>query len=166
MHNTLIRVALVCALLATPAAAQAQSSGGPTQSINGNPFGLLLGWFNAEYERKVNDAVSVGVGGSYWDADGDNEAYVNGDVMVRFFPQQRALRGFYVGTKVGLTRTESARTRFGIGVDTGYQFTLGPDGRFYLATGFGLKRLFGKTDEWYAPDLVPTFRIVNVGIAF
>lgn len=166
MHSTLIRAALVCALLATPVAARAQSSGGPTQSINGNPFGVLLGWFNAEYERKVNDSVAVVVGGSYWGTDGGDDAYSNGDVMVRYFPQRRALRGFYVGTKVGLTRTERSRTRFGIGFDTGYQFTLGPDGRFYLATGVGLKRLFGKADEWYAPDLVPTFRIVNVGIAF
>jgi len=159
-------LALLCVLLSAPTTASAQSSGGPTQSINGNPFGVLLGWFNAEYERKVTDSAAVVVGGSYWDADGDNEAYMNGDVMVRYFPQQRALRGFYVGTKVGLTRTESARTRFGIGVDAGYQWTLGPDGRFYLATGFGLKRLFGKSDDWYAPDVVPTFRIVNVGIAF
>ncbi|MBM3780901.1 MAG: DUF3575 domain-containing protein [Acidobacteria bacterium] len=159
-------LALLCVLLSAPTTSSAQSAAGPTQSINGNPFGLLLGWFNAEYERKVNDSVAVVVGGSYWDADGDKEAYINGDVMVRYFPQQRALRGFYVGTKVGLTRTESARTRFGIGVDAGYQWTLGPDGRFFLATGFGLKRLFGATDQWYAPDVVPTFRIVNVGIAF
>jgi len=166
MTKSPARLALLCVLLSAPTTASAQSAGGPTQSINGNPFGLLLGWFNAEYERKVNDSVAVVVGGSYWDADDDDDAYSNGDVMVRYFPQQRALRGFYVGTKVGLTRTERARTRFGIGIDAGYQWTLGPDGRFYLATGFGLKRLLGKDDQWSAPDLVPTFRIVNVGIAF
>ena len=159
MTKSPARLALLCVLLSAPTTASAQSAGGPTQSINGNPFGLLLGWFNAEYERKVNDSVAVVVGGSY--RDDDDDAYSNGDVMVRYFPQQRALRGFYVGTKVGLTRTERARTRFGIGIDAGYQWTLGPDGRFYLATGFGLKRLLGK-----APNLVPTIRIVNVGIAF
>lgn len=159
-------LALWCVLLCVTPTASAQSSGGPTQSINGNPFGILLGWFNAEYERKVSDGVTVGVGGSYWDADRDNEAYTNGDLMVRYFPQQRALKGFYVGTKIGLTRTESARTRFGVGFDAGFQFTLGPDDQFYLATGFGLKRLFGRTDAWYAPNVVPTIRIVNIGVAF
>src|SRR5687768_3249433 len=57
---------------AVPARAQ-EISAPPKNVISVNPFGILIEWFNLEYERVVSESSTVGIGGStYTDfADGD-----------------------------------------------------------------------------------------------
>ena len=36
------------------------------QVISANPFGLLVDFFNVEFERKVSRSTTAGIGGSYF----------------------------------------------------------------------------------------------------
>jgi len=143
-----------------PAAAQIEHK----QVISANPFGLLLELFNGEYERVVSQSSTVGLGGSFFPQDSTN--YVNGDVFYRYYPQGRALEGWAFGVKIGLTRVSDSGTYFGYGFDLNHSRLLGNENRFYIGLGFGLKRLVGVPEEDDLIDFVPTFRIVNVGVAF
>lgn len=159
------RVSLLVACLATGFTAPLSAQAAPPQHkqvVSANPFGILLGLFNAEYERKVLDSATAGIGGSYFQDDYDD--YVNGDVFFRYYPGGRPLRGFSFGIKGGLTNVD-ADTYFGFGFDTNWSWLLGKNDNFYVGLGFGLKRLFGTADSDYA-TFIPTVRIVNIGIAF
>ena len=148
-------------LLATPA--RAQSGAGPRdQVVSANPFGLLIEWFNAEYERTSGESFTIGVGGSTFSIDGDR--YTNVDAFWRFYPQEHPepVRAWSFGVKAGLTAIDS-RTYFGAGFDLNYSWLQGKNDNFYIGTGFGLKRLWGH-DEGI--KIVPTFRFVNIGVAF
>jgi hypothetical protein len=108
------------------------------QQLSANPFGILFGLFNAEFERKVSESATLGLGGSFYEDDDDD--YVNGDVFFRYYPSGHPLDSWSFGVKAGA------------------------NDNFYLGLGFGLKRLFGTHDD----DLkfIPTLRIVNIGVAF
>ena len=133
---------------------------------------MLLDFFNAEYERKVSDSTTAGVGGSFYTASGDD--YVNADLFFRFYPAGTPLEGFAFGIKTGITRlTESCeffcdgRNRgsiFGVGFDTNYSWLLGKNDNFYIGAGFGIKRLYG--GDLHGLKYIPTIRIINVGVAF
>lgn len=146
-----------------PTAVEAQQAARPVQQVSANPFGLLLGLFNAEYERAMSESVTVGAGGSSF-FDDDDDDYVNGDVFLRFYPSGRPLEGFAFGVKAGATKVTDTGTYFGFGFDTNWSWLLGKNDNFYVGAGFGLKRLFGVDDSDL--DFVPTIRIINVGIAF
>ena len=156
-----IVLGLAVALLAVPAAAEAQQY---EQVISANPFGLLLEFFNAEYERVVMESTTAGVGGSYVSIDDDN--YVNADVFMRFYPQGRPLDGWAFGAKAGITNVPDNGTFFGAGFDVNRSWLLGSNENFYVGVGFGLKRLFGTGDAGFDVRFVPTIRLVNVGFAF
>ena len=163
-HHTLrsALLAIACALLAA-GTLSAQSAPGPrTQVVSANPFGLLLEWFNAEYEHTAGESFTLGVGGSTLRI--DNDRYTNLDAFWRFYPQEEpeAFRGWSFGVKAGLTAIDS-RTYFGAGFDLNYSWLEGKNDNFYIGSGFGLKRLWGHDD---GIKIVPTFRFVNVGIAF
>lgn len=173
LSRIVVLSALAASLFAlTPATASAQSSGSsaaPRQVISANPFGLLVGWFNAEYERQVSESVTAGAGASTFDWGGDDSynddsRYTNGDVFVRYYPGGRPLRGFAIGVKAGLTKGGSETARLGVGVDTNWSWLLGKRDNFYVGVGFGLKRLIGTNNDY--PTVVPTIRIVNLGVAF
>jgi hypothetical protein len=132
------------------------------QQISANPFGLLLGFFNAEFERKVSESATLGVGGSFFDDD-DGDDYVNGDVFFRYYPSGHPLDGWAFGVKAGATKVEST-TYFGFGFDANWSWLLGKNDNFYVGLGFGLKRLFGTDDD--DVSFIPTVRIVNIGVAF
>jgi len=160
--STLVVGAIV---ISTPAALEAQDGVRLSRHlISANPFGLLVDWFNAEYEHTASDSATVGVGGSFFSDGGDD--YVNADVFYRFYPAGRALEGFSFGVKVGVTRGPSARSRFGVGVDTNWSWLLGKRDTFYVGAGFGLKRLYGTNDAEFDREYVPTIRIINIGFAF
>ena len=168
---------------AVPAHAQ-ETSAPPKNVISVNPFGILLEWFNLEYERVVSESSTVGVGGSTFTVDGgedafdpsvefEDEQYVNADVFYRFYPSGNPLNGWMFGVKAGVTKvtlddeaSDDSETYFGIGFDVNRSWLLGKRDNFYVGLGFGLKRLFGTPDEDDLLPVVPTFRIVNVGIAF
>ncbi|HTK55867.1 MAG TPA: hypothetical protein VL295_03530 [Gemmatimonadales bacterium] len=166
MTNTrTLRPALLALAFAVTTAvrAAAQAPGAPpTQVVSANPFGLLLEWFNAEYEHTAGESYTVGVGGSTFTSDGDR--YVNIDAFWRFYPQEtpEAFRGWSFGVKAGPT-VIGDKTYFGAGIDVNRSWILGKQDNFYVGVGFGLKRLWGH-DEGL--KFIPTFRLVNIGIAF
>ena len=131
------------------------------QVLSANPFGLLVDFFNAEFERKVSRSTTAGVGGSYFTQDGDD--YVNADLFYRYYPAGRPFDGWAFGVKVGLTEADGG-AHFGVGFDINWSWLPGNQDRFYLGAGFGLKRLFGTADADLT--LIPTIRIINVGVAF
>jgi len=155
---------LACVLIAImtvrtlPVSAQAPAQ--HEQVVSANPFGLLAEFFNAEYERKVSSSATAGAGGSLLHLAGDD--YVNADVFVRYYPGGAALQGVTVGLKAGVTQVDS-RKFFGVGFDLNQSWLMGTSQKFYIGWGFGLKRLVG-ADEYY--QFIPTFRLVNVGVAF
>lgn len=166
--RTALRTALAFTVvaLAAPVAVQAQQ---PTQqyqqALSANPFGLLLEFFNAEYERVITEASTAGIGGSIVSLEDDN--YVNADVFFRFYPQGVPLDGWAFGAKAGITRVPDHGTFFGAGFDVNRSWLLGTNENFYVGAGIGLKRLFGVADDaGFDVRFVPTIRIVNVGFAF
>ena len=157
-----IAVAVVAlSLAAAPADAQVARP----NVISANPFGLLLEFFNAEYERVVGSSATAGFGGSYLTDDGDD--YINADVFFRFYPQEDPLDGWAFGAKAGLTNVPDEGTYFGFGFDVNRSWLLGRNDNFYVGVGLGLKRLFGAGDEGgFDLEYIPTLRLVNVGFAF
>jgi hypothetical protein len=154
-------VLLLLGAAAAPAAAQAP----PRKNvISANPFGLLLGLANAEYERAVSESSTVGIGGSMYDA--DNDDYVNTDVFWRYYPNGRPTEGWAFGAKAGLTHLLDAGTRFGYGFDVNHSWVMGKKHNFYVGIGFGLKRLVGGDDVEFDLKYIPTIRIINIGWAF
>lgn len=170
LFRTLSAICLTAALVFAAAPAQAQApAGGPYQQvISANPFGLLLELFNAEYERVVGASSTAGIGGSF--ADFEDSRYFNADVFWRFYPQGQPLEGWAFGAKAGLTRGDlvedavaEEQSYLGFGFDANRSWLLGANNNFYVGVGFGLKRLVtGNADL----EVIPTFRLVNVGIAF
>jgi hypothetical protein len=173
--NTRIRSVCVIALtlltLGAPLRAQEVAETRAKNVFSANPFGLLFEFFNAEYERAVGESSTVGVGGSTIsdDFDGTEDRYLNADVFYRFYPNG-ALNGWAFGVKVGLTTINdpgNAGTYVGYGFDVNRSWLLGKGNNFYVGVGFGLKRLVGLEDpDGIGLNMIPTFRIVNIGVAF
>jgi hypothetical protein len=138
------------------------------QVLSANPFGLMFNWFNADYERKINESSTWGVSGSFFSFGGDDADYVNVQAAYRYYPQGAALSGFYLGGKGGLHHvgidTESGRF-FGLGFELGYNWLLGAKKNVSIGMGAGATRLFGGGLDG-ATLTIPTVRLVNVGIAF
>lgn len=137
-----------------------------TQVISGNPLSLLAGWFNAEYERKIAGNMTAGISGGWIDLGDDDYTNVSG--FLRFYPQQAAFTGFYFGGNAGVFNAdngEDSTTSLGIGLDIGYTWLLGPGRSFYVGLGIGVTRLFG-ADLPDLTEVVPSVRLVNIGIAF
>jgi hypothetical protein len=159
-------LALLLVLGLAPRSAEAQQPAPPPhqQVISANPFGLLLEFFNAEYERIVTRSSTAGIGGSTYSSDDDR--YLNMDAFWRFYPSGDPLDGWAFGAKAGLTSVSDADTYFGFGFDVNRSWLLGADQNFYVGIGFGLKRLLGASELDDAPAFIPTIRLVNVGFAF
>jgi hypothetical protein len=162
-------LACLAFLFAAPASAQAQAPAPRQQVVSANPFGILLGVFNIEYERKVAAPSTLGIGGSYLSE--DDLDYLNVDVFYRYYPSQRPMDGLAFGVKVGVTNVTDYGSFVGVGFDVNYSWLLGRNDGFYVGLGFGLKRLYGTPGEDEDPfddvlKVIPTFRIVNIGVAF
>jgi hypothetical protein len=167
--------AFVVAMLAVAAPASAQGTlpvpVPHDQTVSANPFGLVFGWFNAEYERKLTPAATWGVSGSMFDF--DLFEYRNANALVRYYPQGAALKGFFLGGRAGVYHVahdddgvdDDEATFFGAGFELGYTWLMGRNQRIGLSLGAGASRLFG-SDLDDATLTIPTIRLVNVGIAF
>jgi len=133
-----------------------------------NPFGLLLEFYNLEFERPVSDASTLGVAGSLYqgnrlvDGGEERDEYINFDVFWRFYPAGRPMDGWAFGAKVGLTRIDGG-TNSGFGFDVNRSWLLGANDNFYVGVGVGLKRLLGSPVD---TRFIPSFRLVNLGFAF
>jgi hypothetical protein len=140
------------------------------QLVSANPFGLIFGWFNAEYERQLTPATTWGLSGSMLDI-GTFE-YRNGNALLRYYPQGAALKGFFLGSRAGVYRVahdddsvDNDATFVGAGFELGYTWLMGREQRIGVSLGAGASRLFG-SDLDGASLTIPTIRLVNVGIAF
>ena len=171
MVRILSALVVMSLVAAAPAAAQTSS---PTavphrQTVSANPFGLIFGWFNAEYERKLTPATTWGVSGSALDI--EDFEYRNANALLRYYPQGAALKGFFLGLRSGVYHVshdhpgDADATFAGAGFELGYTWLLGPSQRVAISLGAGANRLFG-ADLEDASLTIPTVRLVNVGIAF
>jgi hypothetical protein len=137
------------------------------QALSANPFGSMFGWFNADYERKINESNTWGASGSTLSVGGGVD-YFNAQLAYRYYPQGAALTGFYIGGRGGLHSVdvdhESGRF-FGLGFELGYNWLFGARRNVSLGMGAGATRLFGGALNG-ASLTIPTVRLVNVGIAF
>lgn len=161
--------------------AQAGSVTGPAHVISLNPFLPILGYFQGEYERRVQDNLSIAVAGSYVRFD---DYYTNVDLKARLYPQEKGLRGVGLAAGVGYGavrrrndyycdptymtcadpgRTESAPT---FAVEAHYQWLLGGRQATALAVGGGVKRYFiSERDASGIERILPTLRL-TIGYAF
>jgi hypothetical protein len=159
----LLAATALLAFALPPAALTAQEIPERNQVISANPFGLLLELFNAEYERAATGTTTLGVGGSFLEL--DEQTYVNLDGFWRYYPQGTVFDGWAFGAKLGITRVNQ-KIYPGYGFDVNRSWLMGTSGNFYVGLGFGLKRLLGAGNADFEPRFIPTFRIVNLGIAF
>ena len=157
--RTLPLLLLAAVILAAPARGQGAP---PTQVVSANPFGIMLEFFNAEYEHTAGESFTVGVGGSIWTH--DHGTYRNLDLFWRFYPDKdpKAFEGWSFGLKAGVTHID-AKTYFGAGFDVDRSWRLGKNENFYVGIGGGLKRLMG---NGAGLKIIPTIRLVNIGYAF
>ena len=135
------------------------------QVVSVNPFTLLAGWANAEYERRLTPSSTWGLSGSLFSL--DTFDYRNATTMVRYYPAGSALTGFFAGGRAGVFRvtdTFESETLGGAGIELGYTWQLGSAHRLGISTGGGAVRLFGGS-VMDAPVFIPTVRL-NVGITF
>ena len=165
-----VAVSAAAIMNAAPAAAQTQEGTKAAvpheQIISANPFGLVLRWWNVEFERKITPSSAVGVSGSFLGVDDIDFASVNG--LWRYYPQGAALTGVFLGARAGVyhgSDAGDAHYAFGAGFEIGYTWLLGARRNVGLSLGVGLTRLFsGGEEDW--PGVLPTVRLLNVGIAF
>ncbi len=151
-----------------------------TQAISINPLYLPLGGFVVEYEAAAAPGVSVGLSGGYYDLVGDDgDTYASAEAKLRFYPGERAPRGFSVGLSIGVGRATNdvccdvvprdSRTQTGAtaGAILDYNWLLGRNRRFFVGTGIGAKRLFGDlgNNSFFDIEVLPTARL-QVGAAF
>jgi hypothetical protein len=174
MRHTLSAALFV---LLIPAAAFAQTAAPPPavqfdQVLSANPLGVVVKWFNVEYERKLGTATTFGGSVSHLgELDLSNAA-----LLLRWYPQQSPLEGFYLGARAGAFGFKTYTYDFrsyreenhvlpGAGVELGYNWLLGPKHNVSVGTGFGLTRIATGSDSYSVPSVLPGFRL-NVGIAF
>ena len=161
--HTAAALAAMALLFGAPRPALAQGPGAPRdQVVSANPFGIMLEFFNAEYEHTAGESFSVGVGGSIFT--NDNNTYRNLDAFWRFYPDETPspLEGWSFGLKAGVTSLDD-KTYFGAGFDVDRSWLLGKNNNFYVGVGGGLKRLMGHGEGL---KIIPTIRLVNIGYAF
>jgi hypothetical protein len=186
---SLAAIALLCsapAFAQTPAAPS--TTGTPSQTLSLNPFGLLLEWYNVEFERKIASGVSIGAS-----AAGLHDEFWDVDLLARYYPQGDALRGFYLGARGGVVGLELTRYEYqapppgvppgrgvpvypiarretrlvpAAGLEVGYNWLLGSKKNIAIGLGFGLSRLLDDDNGDYYMPVIPHWRVVNVGIAF
>ena len=162
-------------LLANPAWGQsARTSVEHQQAVTANPFLSVAGWFNAEYERKIGPTTTWGLSGSL--AEYEDFQYRSAKFLFRYYPQEAALSRLFVGGRTGvyslhdqegdgLRGTEDSKSFFAVGVELGYTWLLGSERHFAVSIGGGMSRLFGGDLE-DAQLMIPTVRLVNIGVAF
>ena len=145
----------------------------PAQALSANPFGAIVKWPNVEYERRVAPSTTLGVSASHFAETGQ----ANAALLLRWYPAETALEGFYLGARAGAFRFETRRYRSPLvsrHIDdaagrrgrVGYNWLLGTRRQRGVGIGFGLTRIVNGGDSWSVPEVMPGARLVNIGIAF
>ena len=166
--TTVRRLAFISAIVLCAGTVQAQTQATASETaqqvMSTNPFGDLLSWLNAEYERTLDDATTWGVSASILKSD-----YASASMFVRWYPAHTVLDGFYLGAHAGIYQFQEygrrGETVPGAGIDIGRAWLLGPARRTSLSLGFGVTRRIGSTGG-AAPDAWPSVRLINVGMVF
>ena len=134
------------------------------QLVSANPLLILRDWPNMEYERCLSSHTTLGVAGSYVDL---GDRYGAASVFVRYYPQGRVFRGWYVGGRTGASFIHDLDDDgffFGAGVEFGYTWLLGKKENVYLGLGGGITRIFG--GDLDGVNLIPQLRLVHIGLTF
>jgi hypothetical protein len=144
------------------------------QVISLNPVGLFFSndWFNAEYERKMTEAITGGLGLGWSALDGGKDDYTYFTGFFRYYTTGYAFSGLFVGARGGLVKVDvvddegddTGSTKLGIGGDVGYSWALGPGQAFYVAPSLGFMTLLGDVND--AKSWFPILGAVNIGVAF
>ncbi|HSL70941.1 MAG TPA: DUF3575 domain-containing protein [Longimicrobiales bacterium] len=170
------RFVVACSIVAlwTPAHIVAQVESAPVVQhrnvISGNPFLLLAEWFNGEYERMITPESTVGLRAARLSLGGDSfdDVYSSARAFYRYYPTA-AFQRFYVGLDAGITSFKSEtvkdQTLFAAGFELGYNWLLGTRQKLYLSLGVGADRLF-VSELGDAAVVIPTVRVLNIGLAF
>ena len=174
-------------LLTTTNWAQESDTGNSTDRshvVSTNPLTMiLLSWYNGEYEQQLTQAATLGLSGSRLSF-GAEDAFVSVNAAFRYYPGGIALRGFYLGPRIGLFHQSIYATSqsdmdveeheitesdvdvnkdqgsfLGVGFELGYAWLVGNEKHLSISMGGGATRLFNG-------DAVPMIRLVNVGWAF
>ncbi|HEX8395057.1 MAG TPA: hypothetical protein VF665_22110 [Longimicrobium sp.] len=183
----LCTLALLLGAALAPAAAAAQNtSPAPVDSslvrnqvISILPIHAIFGFYAGEYERTLNQTVTLGLGASYFSI--EDLRYSTVEAKLRYYPSGDPLQGLSFGVTAGPTmlsdreyndsyddvRRESING-LGIGIEIARSQILGVDRRFYYGYGAGAKRVFFNDSEDQFGDaqlIIPTARL-SVGYAF
>jgi hypothetical protein len=164
-------LSLLAVCVVVPSVARAQAPGTRTPVANNhvvstNPFLLMLDYGNVEFERKHTETRTFGASVSR--AGLGEFDYTNVQGFYRYYPQQAALTGFYIGGRGGMHHVsglDASGNFFGMGVEIGYGWLFGARRNFAVSLGGGVNRLFGG-DLDGASLTYPTARLVNVGWSF
>jgi hypothetical protein len=194
--RTALLALLIPLALSLPGAAPAQTlaeqtakrparkpvAAGPSHILSINPFMPILGLFQGEYEKRLQDNLSVALSGSYTRLEDD---YTNIDVKLRLYPNEMALDGIGLAAGVGYgsvrrrdnfercdmvgadcapsRTTESAPT---FSVEGLYQWMLGTRRSTAVTMGGGVKRYFISSErDAGISRVVPTLRL-TIGYAW
>lgn len=154
-------------------------------TVTANPLAILAGFFSGDAEFKVAPAMTFGIGATVNTID-DFNGYRALDFKLRYYPNEKALRGFSIAATAGISTARgpdwiatssssffsegiSTRrfTRPSIGTEFSYQWMLGPTSRFAVVLGAGVKRMFGEEGN-FDPVNIPLLPMgrASIGYAF
>jgi hypothetical protein len=175
---------LAAAPLTVPLAAQGTPAAElPGRIVAVNPFLPLFGFFQGEFESRVNRALTVAVASSYTEWNTDRT--FNLDAKVRWYGQERAPTGLGMAASLGVgrvqregllscdyspvmpmctTRDRGPLTVPAFAVEGQYQWLLGSRKNTAVSVGFGVKRYFASESEMDG-NVRPTGRL-TIGYAF
>lgn len=172
-------------LCAAPAHAQDEPAAAPVHRtlFTGNPFGLLLDFYNVEVERALSDVASISLAGERSTVDDDDVTAA--DVRFRYYPQGRVFSGLALGASLGYgrfseqyqddefypaaerdVRDDRRMTGPTLGLELDYSWLVGRDRRLYVGLGIGARRLLSGGNDNGDPTLVPGGRYFAVGYTF
>jgi hypothetical protein len=174
MRNRFLILAAFVPLAA--ASGQEVAARTPGSVISIQPINAVLTAYSAEYEHRTGGAVTLGVGGTYFDVgDGsDNVKYKSGDLKLRYYPNGVALMGFSFGASGGYSSVTGDndvgdRVTVGgpsVGVLLEYQWLLGTSRNFAVALGAGAKAVFVKDNEITSDSFVTRYPTVRISVGY
>lgn len=153
------------------------------QIISINPVLPILGWFQGEYEARLQDNLAFALAGSYTEFDNDN--YANVDAKLRLYPQERGLQGLGLAAGLGVGNIKREKNfcevtdlsepnkvcrlrenAASFSVEGHYQWLLGNKRSTAITMGGGVKRYFiSDENDQGINRIMPTLRL-SVGYAF
>jgi len=165
-------------LLATTSWAQSDASDSTERRhvFSTNPLTMIVAsWYNGEYERRLTQAATLGLSASRLSF-GSDAAFVSLNAAFRYYPGGNALRGFYLGPRVGLFHhsiygfgdgisetdmdvSDEAGLFLGVGFELGYAWLMGVEEHLSVSLGGGASRGFND-------HAIPMIRFLNIGWAF